>query len=157
MCQKDKIPVLLEKNKKLSANLKINDLINQWDILDIPSEFLALASCFISKEKCVFAASNGRRFILRPTKHVVFHPNPSRNPGYKAVQNGKINELKPHEHEDVKQKGNNINLQISTNNKNLQITHIFQKLEQKILFSEKMHIQISKHKFPTMLVLSFRS
>ena len=85
ICQKDKIPALLEKNKKLSTNLKISDLINQWDILDIPSEFLALASCFIPEEKCVYAALNGRRFILRPTKHVVFHPKPSRNPGYKAV------------------------------------------------------------------------
>ena len=64
ICQKDKIPVVIEKYKdKLPEYSKVNDLIDQWDILGGADD---LASCcFIPDDKNLHAARNGRRFILR--------------------------------------------------------------------------------------------
>ena len=70
ICKKDKILVVLEKYKdKLPEHAKVNDLIDQWDILDVADNLLDLAGCFIPDDKNAYAAPNGRRFILRPTEH----------------------------------------------------------------------------------------
>ena len=68
ICQKYKIPVFLEKYKdKLQEHAKVNDLIDQWDILGVADNLLDLAGCFIPDDKNTHAAPNRRRFILRPT------------------------------------------------------------------------------------------
>ena len=68
ICQKYKIPVFLEKYKdKLQEHAKVNDLIDQWDILGVADNLLDLACCFIPDDKNTHAAPNRRRFILRPT------------------------------------------------------------------------------------------
>ena len=61
ICQKDKIPVVLEKYKdKLPEHAKVNDLIDQWDILGFADNLLDLAGCFIPGNKNVHGAPNGR-------------------------------------------------------------------------------------------------
>ena len=96
--KKDKIPVVLEKCKdKLPEHAKVNDLIDQWSILDVADNLLDLAGSFIPEDKNVHAAPNGRRFILRPTEHSAFHSKPSSTTGKSAIINVSTNKLVPNE------------------------------------------------------------
>ena len=52
--QKDKIPVVLEKYKdKLPEHAKVNDLIDQSDILGVADNLFDLAGCFMPDDKNV--------------------------------------------------------------------------------------------------------
>ena len=80
--QKDKIPVVLEKYKdKLPEHAKVNDLIDQSDILGVADNLFDLAGCFMPDDKNVHAPPNGRQFILRPIEHSAFHSKPSSTTG----------------------------------------------------------------------------
>lgn len=59
--QKDRIPALLKKCKdKLPENPEINNLMVNWDIVNISSDLLDLLDCFIQDERHINAAPNGR-------------------------------------------------------------------------------------------------
>ena len=81
--------------KNFQTNLKVNDLIYNWDILDICSEFLDLLSCFIPEEKNVNVAPNEGKIVLRPTDDATFHAKPLCNSSEKLVSNVKTNKLVP--------------------------------------------------------------
>ena len=77
ICLKNKIPVVLEKYKdKLPEHAKVNNLIDQGDILGVADNLLDIAGCFIPDDKNVHAAPNGKRFILKPIEHSAFHSKP---------------------------------------------------------------------------------
>ena len=98
ICQKYKIPVFLEKYEdKLQEHAKVNDLIDQWDILGVADNLHDLAGCFIPDDKNIHAAPNGRRFISRPTEHSAFHSKPSSTTGKAAITNVSTNKLVPNE------------------------------------------------------------
>lgn len=89
--QKDKIPELLKKCKdKLPENPEINNLMDNWDILNISSDLLDLLDCFIQDERHVNGAPNGRGFILWPTKHAASHTKLLCVPPYQASNNASI-------------------------------------------------------------------
>ena len=81
--------------KNFQTNLKVNDLIYNWDILDICSEFLNLVGCFIPEGKNVNAAPNEGKIVTRPTDDATFHAKPLGNTGDKLVSNMKTNKLVP--------------------------------------------------------------
>ena len=67
---KGKSLTLLKKCKeKLPDNPKTNDLIDDRDTLDAPTNFLGWAGCVIPYKEEVNAPPNGQRFITRPTEH----------------------------------------------------------------------------------------
>ena len=68
--QNDKIPMLLKKYKeKLPDNPKRNDLIDDGDTSDVPTNFLSLPGCIIPYKEQVNATPNGQRFIIGPREH----------------------------------------------------------------------------------------
>ena len=73
----------------------INDLIDNWVTLDVPTNILDLDRCIIPDilTEEVIAALNGWRFIIRPTEHSAFHVNPSCSKGEKAETNVSTNKL----------------------------------------------------------------
>ena len=121
ICQKDKIPSLLSKYKnKLPDNPKINDLIDNWDILDISPELLDIAGCIIPDMEHINAAPNGRRYILRPTEHATnCHVKPSCSTGEILKSNMKTNTLVPNEKGIIKTEK-----MISKTSKNRQTSNI---------------------------------
>ena len=144
ICQKDKIPVVLEKYKdKLPEYAKVNDLIDQWDILGVVDNLLDLAGCFISDDKNVHAAPNGRRFILRPTEHSAFHSKPSSIICKAAITNVSTKKLVPNKKGTIiteqsvthttKDKSTKVTLK---NNHQLKIMHIGDLLDSKIKLTD---------------------
>ena len=76
----DIIPFLIKENSsKLPENATIIDVLNKWDKLDFPVNYLGLASCFIPNEQYIHAGRNDRHYILRPTEHVSAHLQLLRN------------------------------------------------------------------------------
>ena len=144
VCQKDKIPAVLEKYKdKLREQPKINDLIDQWDILGVSDNLLDLAGCLIPDDKTVHAAPNGRRFILRPTEHSAFHTKPSSSKGKIAVTNVSTNKLIPNENGTIRteQSITHVNKEKSIkvtlkNNHQLKMMHIGSLLDPKIKLTD---------------------
>ena len=142
--KKDKIPVVLEKCKdKLPEHAKVNDLIDQWSILDVADNLLDLAGSFIPEDKNVHAAPNGRRFILRPTEHSAFHSKPSSTTGKSAIINVSTNKLVPNEKGTIrteqsvartsKDKSTKVTLK---NNHQLKLMHIGNLLDPKIKLTD---------------------
>ena len=80
--------MLLEKYKeKLPDNSKIKDFINNWDTLDVPTNFLDLAGCIIPGKEEVNAAPNGRRLVIHPIEYSSFHVKLSCSRGEKTKTN----------------------------------------------------------------------
>ena len=80
VCNNDIIPCLIKENSsKLPENATIIDMLNKWDKLDFPVNYLDLAGCLIPNEQHIHAGPNGRRYILRPTEHVSAHLQLIRN------------------------------------------------------------------------------
>ena len=146
ICQEDKIPVVLEKYKdKLPEHAKVNDLIDQWDILGVADNLLDLAGCFIPDDKNVHAALNGRQFILRPTEHSAFHSKPSFTTGKAAITSVSTNKLVPNEKRTIrteqsvthtsKDKSTKVTLE---NNHQLKMMHIGNLLDPKDRIPQKI-------------------
>ena len=69
VCNNDIIPCLIKENsRKLPENATIIDMLNKWDKLDFPVNYLDLAGCLIPNEQHIHTGPNGRRYILRPTE-----------------------------------------------------------------------------------------
>ena len=80
VCNNDIIPCLIKENSgKLPENATIIDVLNKWDKLDFPVNYLDLAGCLIPNEQHIHVGPNGRRYILRPTEHVSAHLELLRN------------------------------------------------------------------------------
>ena len=62
--------MLLKKYKeKLPDNPKRNNLVDDGDTLDLPTNFLGFVRCIIPYKEKVSAPQNPQRFITHPTKH----------------------------------------------------------------------------------------
>ena len=86
--------MLLEKYKeKLPDDSEINDLIDNWDTLDVPTIFLDLPGCIIPDKEEDNAAPNDQRFIICPTEHSAFHVKLSCSKGEEAKTNASTNKL----------------------------------------------------------------
>ena len=82
ICQNNIVPMLLEQYKeKQPDNPKINDLINNWDTLDVPTNFLDLAGCIIPDKEDISSAAHGLGFIKHSTEHSAFYVKPSCSKG----------------------------------------------------------------------------
>ena len=58
------IPCLIKENsRKLPENATIIDVLNKWDKLDFPVNYLDLAGCLIPNAQNIHAGPNGRRYI----------------------------------------------------------------------------------------------
>ena len=143
ICQKDKIPVILEKYKdKLPEHAKVNDLIDQWDILGVADNLLDLAGCFIPDDKNVHGAPNGRRFILRPTEHSAFHSKPSSTTGKAAITNVSTSKLVPNEkgtirtEQSVTHTSKDKSTKVTLKNNQLKMMHIGNLLDPKIKLTD---------------------
>ena len=88
--------MLLKKyNQKLPNKPKINDLTNNWDIFDVPTNFLDLVGCIIPDKEEVSTAPNDRSFIIRTTENSALHLKPYYSKGEEAKTNVSSNKIIP--------------------------------------------------------------
>ena len=73
-CTQNKLPEVLNQNKdKLPANLKTENLLEEWDKIKLPNSMLDLCDCLLPNEVHVKSAPNARHFIVRPSEYASCH------------------------------------------------------------------------------------
>ena len=77
VCQKKVDSVMQKHRDKLPEHAKIEDLMNNWDILDISYEFIDLVGCAISdsiKHKHIYIRLDVKKYLAQQYEHsVMFH------------------------------------------------------------------------------------
>ena len=71
---------MLNQNKdKLPANPKIENLLEEWDKIKLPSSMLDLCGCLLPDEVHVKSAPSARRFVVKSSEHASSCPMPSKS------------------------------------------------------------------------------